>query len=107
MTWVGNDASLDYRPVNICGVNYGLVHMHDSGVIGEGAAAPLAAGKSDAAVSEAVIHAAVVADVRPPIAFMEDIAATLPAPIVGGPQKAGLRRRHPGTGNPEVVPIVV
>jgi hypothetical protein len=60
-------------------------HVHDRGVIGKDSAAPLAAGKADAPVAEAVVHAAVVAHVRTPIARMEDVHAVLPAPVVRRP----------------------
>jgi hypothetical protein len=61
-------------------------HVHDRGVIGEDSAAPLAAGKADAPIAEAVVHAAVVAHVRTPVAAMEDIHAVFPAPVVRRPQ---------------------
>ena len=62
---IGDDASLHHCPINVGSVNNGLIHMHDRGVIGKVATAPLAAGKADAAVAVAVVHAAVVATWRP------------------------------------------
>jgi hypothetical protein len=82
---VGNHASLHHRPVDVGVVNDRLIHMNDRSVVGESAAAPFAARKADAAIAEAVVHAAVIADVRPPVAFMEDVMAAFPAPVVGRP----------------------
>jgi hypothetical protein len=82
-------------------------HMHDRGVIGEDSAAPFAAGKADAPIAEAVVHAAVVAHVRAPVAGMEDVHAVLPAPIVGRPQQADRGRGNPRAGNPIVAAVLV
>src|SRR5208282_6383437 len=72
----------------------------------EDASAPLATGKTHAAVTEAVVHAAIVADVRAPIAVMEPEAAAEPAPVTRRPQRAGIRNRNPGAGHPVVVSAV-
>jgi hypothetical protein len=107
MIGVGNDAPLHNSPVNVGRVDDGLIHVHDCGVIGKGVAAPLAAGKADASVAAAVVHAAVVADVAAPITVMKPVVAAGPAPVVGGPQRALIGSRNPGAGHPEVVSIVV
>jgi hypothetical protein len=104
---IGDDASLHHCPINVGSVNNGLIHMHDRGVIGKVATAPLAAGKADAAVAVAVVHAAVVADVAAPIALMEAIVAVGPAPVVGRPQRAFIGSWNPGAGHPVVVSIVI
>jgi hypothetical protein len=80
----------------------GLIHAHDRGVIGKLVSAPLAAGKADAHIAEAVIHAAVVADVGTPVALVKSVVAALPAPVGGRPQRTLIGSGHPGTGNPEV-----
>jgi hypothetical protein len=72
----GNKASFDSCPVLEGRVNISGVHVYDRGVIGKDAAAPLASGKADATVSEAIVHAAIVADMRSPIALVEDKQAT-------------------------------
>ena len=77
-------------------------HMHHGRVVGEDAAPPEAAGKADAAVPKAVIHAAVVADVRAPVAIIEPVMATEPAPVAGSPQRSNIRSRYPRAWNPEV-----
>ena len=107
MAGIGNDVPLHDRPVNVGGVDDVLIHMHDGGVIGKGAAAPLAAGKTDAPIAVAVVHAAVVADVVAPIAVIEAIVAVGPAPVGRRPQRAWIGSRNPGAGNPVVVPIAI
>src|SRR6185312_1169959 len=83
-------------------MDHGAVHVHDSGVIGEVAALPASAEEPHAAISEAVVDAAVEADVRSPIALMPDEGASAPAPVTGGPQQANGRRPHPHTGHPVI-----
>jgi hypothetical protein len=104
---VGNDASLDNRPVNVSGVNNIPIHMDDRGVIGKGAAAPLAAGKADASIAAAIVDAAVVADVAAPIPAMEAVVATGPVPVVGRPQRALIGSWNPGAGHPVIVALIL
>jgi hypothetical protein len=104
---IGDNASLHNRPVDVGRVDDGLIHMHNRGVVGKVPAPPLAAGKADAAVAEAVVHSPVVAHMPAPVALMEPIMAVFPAPIVGRPQRAFIRRRHPRAGHPVVVSIVI
>jgi hypothetical protein len=85
VTVAGDEASIDTLVVLEGGVDVAAVHMHDRGVVVEVVTAPLTAGKADAAVTEAVVHAAVIAHVRPPVAFMEAIPATFPTPVGGRP----------------------
>jgi hypothetical protein len=72
---VGDGVPLDNGPVNVGGMDDGLIHMNHCSVIGKGAAAPLAAGKADASIAEAIVDAAVVADMAAPIAAMEAVVA--------------------------------
>ena len=102
---VGNDAPVHDSVVCIHRVK-ARAHVHHRGVVGKDSAAPFAAGKADAAVAEAVVHPAVVAHVRSPVAFMEDVLAVFPAPVVGRPQHAGLGRGNPCAGNPVVAAVV-
>ena len=102
----GDVASFHNSPVHVHRVK-AHAHMHDRGVIGKDAAAPFAAGKADAPVAEAVVHAAVVAHVRTPVPIMEEIAAAGPAPVAGRPQQAGLGRWNPRAGNPIVAAVLV
>src|ERR1700735_3603248 len=63
---------------------------------------PPPAGKPDADIAEAVIHTAVVADMRPPIANIESVDPADEAPISRRPQQAHLRRLHPSSRYPVV-----
>jgi len=102
---VHDRVSLHNRPVDVGGVNDGLIHAHDRGVVGKLVAAPLAAGEADPPVAKAVVDASVIAYVPTPIATMEPIVAAEPAPIVGCPQRTLIRSHHPGAGHPVVVSI--
>jgi hypothetical protein len=62
MIRIGHGVALDDGAIDKRVVNDGGIHIDDGGVVGEGAAAPLAAGKAYAEIAAAVIHAAVVAD---------------------------------------------
>jgi hypothetical protein len=104
---VDNRVSLHNCAVDIGGVNDGLIHAHHRSVIGKLIAAPLAARKADATVAVTVVHAAVVAHVTAPVALMEPVAPTGPAPIMGRPQCAFIGRLHPRTRNPEVIAVPI
>ena len=99
----------DCRVVDDCLIhvdvrNYGRVHGYCCCVVREGAAAPFAAGKTAAAVAESVVHAAIEADLRPPIAFMECVITSVsPAPVPRCPEIARLRCSDPGARDPIVV----
>jgi hypothetical protein len=96
---------VDDRRVDV-GVAYdGLIHVHDRGVISKIVAVPLAAGKADAHVAKAIIHAAVVTDVGPPVALVKSVVAAFPAPVGGCPQRTLIGSGHPGAGNPKVAVI--
>jgi putative CocE/NonD family hydrolase len=96
---------VDHRVVDVGVVDHGGVHAHHGRVVGEYPAPPLAADEADAAVAEAVVHAAVEADVRAPVAGMKQVHAADEAPVSRGPQHAHSRGRDPGAGHP-VVPAV-
>src|ERR1017187_5050904 len=63
-------------------------------VVGEASAPPPAAPEADAAVAESVVHPAIKADVRTPVAGVPSICATRKSPVAGRPQKANTRRMH-------------
>src|SRR5580700_2940423 len=96
----------DHRAVNVDVGNVDRVHMHHGGVIEEMAAAPFAAAKARAKVSEAVINAAVKSDLRAPVAGIPYVQTIVPAPVPGSPQQAWFRSFHPCAGHP-VIAIVV
>jgi hypothetical protein len=80
------------------------IHVHHRGVVREMSTAPFAALRS-AEVSESIIHAAVEADVRAPIASVEHVYAFIPAPITGRPEHANARGGDPDSGH-SVISIV-
>src|SRR6266852_1387602 len=87
---VAHDHSLvDVRVVNHCGV-----YARHRRVIGKVFASPLAAAEADAAVSVAIVHAAIEADVRAPVAGMEDVHAFIPSPITRRPNVAFTRTKR-------------
>ena len=61
------------------------VDVIHAAVVGEGAMIPVAAFITAARVPEAVVHAAVEADVRPPVTGVEDVGAAAPSPVPGSP----------------------
>jgi hypothetical protein len=75
------------RLIHVCIVNYRRVHTDDSGVVREASASPFAAGEADAHVAEAVVDAAIVADVRAPVASVEEIVAAFKAPVRRRPEQ--------------------
>ena len=95
---------LDDRRIDVGRPNHGGVHAHCRCVVSEDSTAPLTAGKAASTITKAIVHAAVEADLCPPIAGMEDIhTAISPAPITRCPEIAGLRSEDPGTRDPIVV----
>jgi hypothetical protein len=66
------------------------------------AAAPVAALVADTDVAKAVIDAAIIADVRTPIATIKAVAIMPEAPIAGGPECALIRSLDPPAGHPVI-----
>src|SRR6202035_5262039 len=93
---------VDHRAVVHVG-DVGRVDVGDRAVVVELVAAPAAALIALAAIAEAVVDAAVEADVRAPVAAAPHIDAALPAPVSGRPQQAHGGRQRPGSGYPVVV----
>src|SRR5271170_5860676 len=98
---------VDDRPVHIRIVDGNAVHIHHCGVIGKTAAYPTSAAKSDATVAEAIVHAAIEADMRPPVSGVEEVRTTTPAPVTRRPEHAHLWRPDPHTRNPVVALIAI
>src|ERR1700758_543790 len=93
---------VDHGAVHVDVAHHGLVHVHDCGVVGKGASSPLAADEADAAVTEAVVNAAVESDVRAPVARVPNVKAAGEAPVAWGPEHAHARWSDPYAGNPVV-----
>jgi hypothetical protein len=90
--------------IHICRPNHGRVHGYYCCVVSEGATAPLTAGEAPSTITESIVHAPVEADLRPPIAGIEDVNTSLsPAPITRCPEIARLWRSDPGSRDPVVV----
>jgi len=76
------------------------------GVVEEVPAAPLAADEAGAEVAEAVVNAAIEANMGAPITAMEDVEAVFPAPIRGRPEIAGRGCEDPGAGDPVIAAVI-
>src|SRR5208283_174173 len=63
---------------------------------------PVAAVVAVPYVSIAVVHAAIEADVQPPVAVVEAVEPAVEAPVARSPQRALIRRRNPVARNPVV-----
>src|ERR1700745_3306779 len=71
-------------------------------VIEERSSAPLTADEADAAVTKPIVNTSIEADVRSPVAWVEHVHATLPAPVCGRPEDSGAWRLHPDAWNPVI-----
>ena len=93
---------VDDGVVHVRVVNDGGVYVGDGGVVAEHPTTPYAADEADTTVAEAVVNAAIEADVRAPITGVPSIGAPYEAPIAGSPKEAGCGSKHPSAGNPKV-----
>jgi len=66
------------------------------------AAAPVTALVANAYVAKAVVDAAIVADVRAPIATVKSVAVMPEAPVAGGPESALVGSLNPDAGHPVI-----
>ena len=80
----------------------GVAYVVDGAVVVEVIPTPVAAKVANADVAEAIVDAAIEADVRTPVSVMKAVVTAVPAPVGRGPERAVVRRRAPGTGNPVV-----
>jgi hypothetical protein len=83
-------------------VGYVDVDVVNGTVVIEVVAFPITTVITDAGITEAVVDAAIEADVKTPEAAMETIAAAVEAPITRGPESPIVRRSTPGAGDPIV-----
>ena len=95
-------AVVDVRDVGVIDVDVGY-----STVVLKVVALPVAAVEAGADIAEAVVNAAVVADVRAPVADMEAEASEGEAPVGGCPERAIVGRRAPDAGDPVVATVVL
>jgi hypothetical protein len=87
-------------------VHHANVYVENCAVVKECAASPFSPHKAYAAVPEAVVNAAVEADVRRPIATVPAVAAVFKAPIAGRPKHAR-GRNYPRARNPIIAAILI
>ena len=92
----------DDRTVNVGVANDGGIHPHHCGVVAEIAAVPPAAIEAVAAIAETVIHAAIEAYRRTPVAGIPEIGSVVPAPVTRCPEQAHGWCEHPCSWNPVV-----
>jgi len=78
------------------------VDVVDRAVVVEVASAPVAALVAGADVSEAVVDAAIVADVAAPVSAIEAVAVIPEAPVAGGPECALVGSLNPRAGHPVI-----
>jgi hypothetical protein len=103
-------ASVIGDPTDVVHDNGAVVYVGDPSyvdavyrtVVVEVVAVPVAAVKAVACIAEAVINAAVEADVQTPVTVMEAVMSAVPTPVTGRPESAGVGSKHPCSGNPVV-----
>src|SRR6185437_939218 len=92
---------VDYHRA-VIDVNVGDPDVINTAVVIEIPAVPITAFIAFTEITEAVIDAAVKANVGAPVARVPKICAAVPAPVTRGPEQARLRRDHPSAGHPVV-----
>jgi hypothetical protein len=80
----------------------GRIHSGNSGIVKEHPVIPIAALVTRAGVSEAVVDAAVITDMRSPISGVPNVPRTLKAPVARSPQQTHSGWDHPGAGHPVI-----
>jgi hypothetical protein len=83
-------------------VDDGGVHVIDAAIVVELIAAPIAAFVAAAHVAETIVHSAIEADVRAPVAVIPVIAVARVAPVRRSPKRTNIGRDNPDAGNPIV-----
>src|SRR4029077_19204640 len=76
-------------------------------VVEEVAVVPAAAFVPVAEIAIAVADAAVEADFRSPVAFVEYVVIVIVTPVAGSPEIADFRSHDPGSGNPIIIFVTV
>src|SRR5215472_10639410 len=102
-----NVALIDNDAIFVDVVDVDHVDVGDGAVVVVIAAAPVAAIEASTGIAEAVVNSAVETDVRSPVAGVPNVESFTPTPIARRPEVTGLRGKHPRTGNPEIVRVVV
>lgn len=88
-------------------VDVGDIDIVHGTVVVEGPVVPIPALVAFSTVSEAVVHATVEADLRPPVSIVKSVRSVVPAPIAGRPEQARFGSFDPGAGHPVIVFIAI
>jgi hypothetical protein len=83
-------------------VHHRDVDVVDRAVVVEAASAPIAAIVAVAGVAEAIVDAAIVADVLAPVAGIIPVGVIPVAPVAGSPECALVGSLDPGAGHPVI-----
>jgi len=86
-------------------MHYRHVYIVHRAVVVEVPAAPVSALVAEADVAKPVIHAAIVANVRSPVAPVEPVAMVRVAPVARRPKRALVRSLNPPARNPVVARV--
>jgi hypothetical protein len=98
---ITTDCIVHHGPV-IGVVNDGRIYMGHGRVVSEMTSLPLTSKEANAHIPKAIVDASIEADMRAPIAGMEDIGTTNEAPIRRRPEQTDRWRRHPNSRHPVV-----
>jgi len=85
----------------------GRIHPSHGCVVKERPVVPISPPVTDPAITEAVVDAAIISDVWPPVSGVPSVNATIVAPVAGSPHQPDHRWQHPGTGYPVIVILPV
>jgi hypothetical protein len=83
------------------------VYAAHRGVVGKVPTLPAATVKSTSAIAEAIVHSAVKAYGRAPVASVKSVESVGKTPITRRPEEAGLRRGDPHAGYPVITCIAI
>src|ERR1700723_1589893 len=97
----------NYGAIDVGVTDHRPVDVHHRGVIAENIPGPHAAEEADAAVAEAVVHAAVETNLGTPVAFIPAIRSVVESPVAGGPEHARLGWLDPHARNPVIAGALV
>ena len=80
--------SVNHGPILIHVMHDNAIHIQHRGVVGKPSALPAPANKPNTAITKPIVDAAIKTDMRPPVAGMEQVRSTAPAPVSRSPQQA-------------------
>ena len=98
---------IDHIAVNIGVVDNRRIHSPNRGIIVKGTALPSAATEPPSKIAVAIVDAAVVSDVGPPITGVPPIEAASITPVARSPKQSRFWRFNPVAGNPVITLVCV